>query len=301
MKKHPILSALLVLVLVVVVSNYLSTQAFESSGQRVRAGSALSPTAAPSVSVPASSAPRESLDDILDRCAEQFIAEYPDHSRAEFNPDTLTFLLSFWQDDIADVVTQAISGDASAASAWSDICTSAEESSLAVQHEFDKAGFGSVYVEIQMLNPDNKRLSLLHAAQGSLLYDVVASSSPLLLSSETSFDSFGDPIVPSAPVASHEPTLGEKNALRSAMSYLRHTAFSREGLIEQLEFEGYTHDQAVYGVDNCGADWYEQAVKDASQYLDLMSFSRVGLVSQLEFEGYTHDQAVYAVDQIGLY
>mgnify|MGYP000334972687 CR=1 FL=1 len=26
--------------------------------------------------------------------------------------------------------------------------------------------------------------------------------------------------------------------------------FSREGLIEQLEYEGFTHSQAVYGVDN---------------------------------------------------
>ena len=25
--------------------------------------------------------------------------------------------------------------------------------------------------------------------------------------------------------------------------------FSRSGLIEQLEYEGYTHDEAVYGVD----------------------------------------------------
>lgn len=26
--------------------------------------------------------------------------------------------------------------------------------------------------------------------------------------------------------------------------------FSREGLIEQLEYEGFTHSQAVCGVDN---------------------------------------------------
>lgn len=291
MKKHPILRWILIIYLVVGVFSFIKYTVSNSFQNR----------AVPSSRVAASPAPRESLDDILNRCAEQFIAEYPDHSRAEYNPETRLFLLSFWQDDIEDVVTQSILGLKPSLTAWSDICASVEESSLSVQHEFDKAGFGSVYVEIQMLNPDNKRLSLLHAAQGSLLYDVVASSSALLISSETPFDSIGDPIVPSAPVASHEPSLGEKNALRSAMSYLRHTAFSREGLIDQLEFEGYTHDQAVYGVDNCGADWYEQAVKDAKQYLDLMSFSRVGLVRQLEFEGYTHDQAVYAVDQIGLY
>lgn len=26
-------------------------------------------------------------------------------------------------------------------------------------------------------------------------------------------------------------------------------SFSRSGLIEQLEYEGFTHDQAVYGVN----------------------------------------------------
>jgi len=53
-------------------------------------------------------------------------------------------------------------------------------------------------------------------------------------------------------------------------------------------------------VDNCGADWKEQAVKKAEQYLSVMSFSRDGLIGQLEFEGFTHEQAVYGVEQNGL-
>lgn len=35
--------------------------------------------------------------------------------------------------------------------------------------------------------------------------------------------------------------------------YPRSSHFSRSGLIEQLEYEGYTHAQAVYGVDKVGA------------------------------------------------
>lgn len=40
-----------------------------------------------------------------------------------------------------------------------------------------------------------------------------------------------------------------EQAVKSAKQYLEVMAFSRSGLIDQLEYEGYTHDQAVYGVD----------------------------------------------------
>ena len=89
-------------------------------------------------------------------------------------------------------------------------------------------------------------------------------------------------------------TFGEQNALSKAYQYLQYSAFSYTGLIEQLEFEGYSHSEAVYAVDNCGADWNEQAVKKAKQYLEYSSFSKSGLIDQLEFEGFTHSQAEYA-------
>ena len=94
---------------------------------------------------------------------------------------------------------------------------------------------------------------------------------------------------------SHTPTFGEQNALESAHQYLNYTAFSYTGLIEQLEYEGYTHSEAVYAADHCGADWKQQAVKMARQYLDYSSFSRSELKDQLEFEGFTSEQAEYAV------
>ena len=64
---------------------------------------------------------------------------------------------------------------------------------------------------------------------------------------------------PAVETQSDKATMGEKNALSKAKDYLDYSAFSYSGLVKQLEYEGFTHQEAVYGVDNCGADWNEQA------------------------------------------
>lgn len=97
-----------------------------------------------------------------------------------------------------------------------------------------------------------------------------------------------------------EGTASQNNAVRDAKSYLDYTAFSRQGLIDQLEYEGYSNADAAYGADHSGADWKEQAEKSAKSYLDYSAFSRQGLIDQLEYEGYTHEQAVYGADGAGL-
>ncbi|MBQ7670746.1 MAG: Ltp family lipoprotein [Clostridia bacterium] len=94
-------------------------------------------------------------------------------------------------------------------------------------------------------------------------------------------------------------TMGQLNALGSAKSYLSFSAFSYKGLVEQLEYEKYTHDEAVYAADNCGADWNEQALKSAKNYLEFSAFSRKGLMEQLEFEGFTSAQSEYGVNNCG--
>lgn len=101
-----------------------------------------------------------------------------------------------------------------------------------------------------------------------------------------------------------EPTednvsLGMKNALESAKSYISYSSFSYTGLIEQLEYEKYSHEEAVYGADNCGADWNEQAKLSAKSYIDYSDFSYDGLIEQLEYEGFTNEEAIYGADNCG--
>jgi SOS response regulatory protein OraA/RecX len=92
----------------------------------------------------------------------------------------------------------------------------------------------------------------------------------------------------------------QQNAVESARSYLEFSAFSRTGLIDQLEFEGFSNSDATFAVDSLDVDWNEQAAKSAKNYLDVSSFSRSELIDQLEFEGFTRSQAEFGVSQAGL-
>ena len=95
-------------------------------------------------------------------------------------------------------------------------------------------------------------------------------------------------------------TVGEKNALKKANSYLSYSSFSKEGLSRQLCYEGFLDKEASYAVDNCGADWNEQAVKKAKSYLSYSSFSYEKLIEQLEYEGFTPQEAKYGADNADL-
>ena len=94
-------------------------------------------------------------------------------------------------------------------------------------------------------------------------------------------------------------TVSQANALKSAKSYVSLMNFSYSGLIDQLEFEGYSTEDATWAADNCGADWYEEALGSAKSYVELMAFSYSGLIDQLEYEGYTAEQASYGADNCG--
>ena len=93
----------------------------------------------------------------------------------------------------------------------------------------------------------------------------------------------------------------KEEALQTAKDYLETMPFSRSGLISQLEFSGYSTEEAEYAADNSGADWNEMAVLSARSYLDNSDYSEKGLISLLESssEGFTHEQAVYGVSIAG--
>jgi hypothetical protein len=120
------------------------------------------------------------------------------------------------------------------------------------------------------------------------------------------------PIATAAPTATPTPTptvapappkpvetVGQSNATRKAQSYLKFTAFSRSGLIDQLVYEGFSTEDATYGADAVGADWSAQAAAKAQSYLDLTAFSRDGLIEQLTYEGFSPEEAEYGVTAVG--
>lgn len=95
-------------------------------------------------------------------------------------------------------------------------------------------------------------------------------------------------------------TVEQQNAVRSAENYISFGAFSKESLISQLEFEGYSNADATKAVESLDVDWQEQAVKSAESYMEFMPMSRQGLIEQLVFEGHSEEDAAYAADQVGL-
>jgi hypothetical protein len=107
----------------------------------------------------------------------------------------------------------------------------------------------------------------------------------------------------SSPASAAQATMGQREALDAAKSYLRSGHFSRAGLIDQLESpygEDFSHSEAVWGVNHAHANWYAEAVEAAKSYLRSGHFSRRGLIDQLESpygEHFTHAQAVYGVSK----
>lgn len=94
-------------------------------------------------------------------------------------------------------------------------------------------------------------------------------------------------------------TVSQQNAVDKAKSYLSFSGFSRKGLIEQLEYEGYSTEDATFGADNAGADWNAECAEKAKSYMQMSSFSRKGLADQLAFEGFTPEQIAAGLAAVG--
>ncbi len=103
------------------------------------------------------------------------------------------------------------------------------------------------------------------------------------------------------------PTLTnqQQNAAKAARSYLSFTAFSRQGLIDQLSSafgDKYAVQDATIAVDSLNVNWNAEAVQSAKSYLKLTAFSCQGLIDQLDSDAgdkYTVAQATYGAQQAG--
>jgi Host cell surface-exposed lipoprotein len=108
------------------------------------------------------------------------------------------------------------------------------------------------------------------------------------------------PALASAPHA----TFAQRMAIAEARNYLASQAFSRQGLIEQLDSPyggGFRKAVAVYAVNHIRVNWGQQAVRSARQYLASQPFSKSALYQQLVSPygaGFTPAQARYGVNRV---
>ncbi|KRC59151.1 hypothetical protein ASE14_15345 [Agromyces sp. Root81] len=94
-------------------------------------------------------------------------------------------------------------------------------------------------------------------------------------------------------------TLSQQNAVGKGQSYLAMTGFSRTSLIGQLEYEGFSTEDATFAADYIAPDWNAEAAEKAKSYLELTSFSRDGLYEQLAYEGFEAGQIEAGLAAVG--
>ena len=91
---------------------------------------------------------------------------------------------------------------------------------------------------------------------------------------------------------------GNEGAVNSAKIYLKSMAASKTKIISFLKKKGFNEEEATYGAENCGADWYDQALRMAMSYLNVQEFTYEQLALQLMIEGFTEDEIIYVLSVI---
>jgi len=110
------------------------------------------------------------------------------------------------------------------------------------------------------------------------------------------------PEVLTSVVASPVPdeTLTQQGARELAAQYLAYAAFSVDGLLQRLQTEGYSEDDAAYAVFVSNVDWNDQAVKRGQVYLERAAITRTDFIGSLLEEGFTLEQAEHSADVNGV-
>lgn len=102
------------------------------------------------------------------------------------------------------------------------------------------------------------------------------------------------PVALTASPASASP---RSQAVSMAYNYLGAMPFSKGGLADQLEYEGFSPAVANWAANSIRVNWRMQAVKMAKNYLRTMPFSCSGLIDQLVYEQFSYANASYGANQ----
>ena len=91
----------------------------------------------------------------------------------------------------------------------------------------------------------------------------------------------------------------QKEALAKAKSYVDTLAVSKQRVVDGLEQLGYSDKEIDYALENCGADWFQEAVEAAENayQLDPSFYNEENLTSLLMTVGFTYEEAVYGARQ----
>lgn len=93
-------------------------------------------------------------------------------------------------------------------------------------------------------------------------------------------------------------TAEQKTAALLARSYLIGSAFSRSGLISQLQSEGYSFETVEAAIDILSIDWQVQAVKRAKLLTQYEDYTLESLQERLLDYDFTTEESEYAADYV---
>ncbi len=201
--------------------------------------------------------------------------------------DGNSFSSSFWDDYIGGISPESIV-DRTESETDSDIPL--------LRLSYTKDVNRTIYMMDSITFVTNDYLYSMMIGMPNAISDEIREAFELIIST-VSIEKISNKVTPTQ--APETESIGQRNALKQAKTYLSIMAFSYIGLVEQLEYEQFSHEDAVYAADNCGADWNEQAAKKAKDYLSLKAFSKDDLIYQLEFQGFTPEQAIYGAEANG--
>lgn len=221
------------------------------------------------------------LDDLCAKM-EKVLAE--DFSGCEITRNVNKITVYVWDNKLGAALADATIDEIEAnMTGWEEMKESMIGLAQNISDEIAEAGWSDMSVTFYLLGEASVDYTLLKIYKGAVVYD---EANNMIIQAANA-------------TPPPEPTLGEKNALAKAKDVLKVLPLSYSGLIEHLEFVGYTNSEATYGADNCGADWNEQAAKKAQNVLDVLHLSRQGLIDHLKFVGFTDAQAEYGATAVG--